>query len=65
MLHAYTAHCPYCGESFETSLDPSVQHQEYIEDCQVCCSPIIFDVVISFDSDDNVDAQVQLRRDNE
>jgi hypothetical protein len=30
--------CPYCGESMEIGLDPgSGPHQEYEEDCQVCC----------------------------
>ncbi len=32
--------CPYCGESVEITLDPgSGTHQQYIEDCQVCCRP--------------------------
>ena len=34
--------CPYCGESTEVALDPgSGSEQEYIEDCQVCCRPIL------------------------
>jgi hypothetical protein len=32
--------CPYCGEVIEIVVDPSVDHQEYIEDCSVCCRPI-------------------------
>jgi len=32
--------CPYCGESFETSVDVSGGDQVYIEDCAVCCRPI-------------------------
>jgi hypothetical protein len=32
--------CPYCGESVEISLDPgSGDHQDYVEDCEVCCRP--------------------------
>lgn len=32
--------CPYCGEPVEITLDPgSGEHQEYIEDCSVCCRP--------------------------
>jgi hypothetical protein len=35
-----TVRCPYCGELNEIGLDPgSGQHQEYVEDCQVCCRP--------------------------
>jgi transposase-like protein len=32
--------CPYCGETSVIALDPgSGTHQEYVEDCQVCCQP--------------------------
>jgi hypothetical protein len=34
------AWCPYCGEPCELTLDPGGgAHQEYIEDCPVCCRP--------------------------
>jgi hypothetical protein len=36
--------CPYCGETIEVVIDRSLPHQNYIEDCQVCCRPIVFDV---------------------
>ena len=36
--------CPYCGEEIEVFLDGSVEHQEYVEDCSVCCRPILFTV---------------------
>ncbi|WP_444883795.1 CPXCG motif-containing cysteine-rich protein [Microbulbifer sp. PSTR4-B] len=39
-----TIQCPYCGEHFSTLIDISVLPQEYIEDCQVCCKPIVFHV---------------------
>ena len=39
--------CPYCGEVIDILIDRSVQHQNYIEDCQVCCRPITFDVVVA------------------
>lgn len=32
--------CPYCMAEISMLLDPSVPHQEYIEDCEVCCNPI-------------------------
>ncbi len=32
--------CPYCGEPIQLLVDCSVSHQEYIEDCSVCCQPI-------------------------
>jgi len=34
--------CPYCGETFNTTLDWSAGAQEYTEDCAVCCRPIVF-----------------------
>lgn len=32
--------CPHCGESITLLLDLSVESQEYIEDCSVCCQPM-------------------------
>ena len=43
--------CPYCGERIHVLLDPSVPHQNYIEDCQVCCRPITFDVTVDHDDE--------------
>ena len=37
-----TIHCPYCGEPNRVLLDPGEAEQSYIEDCQVCCRPIVF-----------------------
>jgi len=39
--------CPYCGEVITVLIDDSVPHQRYIEDCQVCCRPIEFDVSVN------------------
>jgi hypothetical protein len=33
--------CPYCWESIEVELDLSVAEQQYVEDCSVCCRPIV------------------------
>ena len=49
-----TISCPYCGELINVLLDHSDANQEYIEDCQVCCRPIIFSVVLATDGDPNV-----------
>jgi hypothetical protein len=32
--------CPHCGETITLLLDLSVDSQEYIEDCSVCCQPM-------------------------
>jgi hypothetical protein len=41
--------CPYCGESIEVLIDQEEVGQQYIEDCQVCCRPIIFSIATSID----------------
>jgi hypothetical protein len=32
--------CPWCGEIYGSMLDLTDASRAYIEDCQVCCSPI-------------------------
>ncbi len=32
--------CPYCWQTISMLLDLSVDEQEYVEDCEVCCRPI-------------------------
>ena len=32
--------CPHCWEDISMLLDSSMPKQIYIEDCEVCCSPI-------------------------
>ena len=41
--------CPYCGESISVLVDDSVPEQSYVEDCQVCCRPIVLDVTVGSD----------------
>ncbi|WP_394753285.1 CPXCG motif-containing cysteine-rich protein [Crenothrix sp.] len=43
-LQTKSIQCPYCGEQIEVIVDCSVNNQEYVEDCSVCCKPIIFSV---------------------
>lgn len=54
--------CPYCGESFETNVDASAGNQEYIEDCYVCCRPIVF--CLAADADGSV-VNLETRREEE
>jgi hypothetical protein len=62
LVQEYRANCPYCGESFTTLVDLSVGDQEYIEDCQICCRPIVFNIEIDNITDD---ARIRLRTENE
>ena len=43
--------CPYCGETFTIVVDRSAGSQRYIEDCAVCCRPVLFDIGIDADGD--------------
>ena len=43
--------CPYCGETFETEIDSSGGNQDYVEDCYVCCRPILFRVEVDVDGE--------------
>jgi len=38
--------CPYCWQPITMLLDLSVSRQQYVEDCEICCRPIL----ISYDS---------------
>lgn len=33
--------CPHCGAAITVLVDCSVVSQEYIEDCEVCCRPML------------------------
>jgi hypothetical protein len=44
--------CPYCSQSQDTLVDCSISEQQYVEDCQVCCSPIVLNITL--DPDDTV-----------
>lgn len=61
MIEAINISCPYCGEVFETTADCSAGDQEYIEDCQVCCRPILIALHVS----DTTLINVEAKRDDE
>ena len=50
-------HCPYCGEQISVIVDDSVTEQQYTEDCQVCCRPMLIDVAVGHDGSLRVDAR--------
>ena len=61
-MFATTAHiyCPYCGENIELVIDGSLEQQQYIEDCSVCCRPMELSVTVTGD-----EVSVLARRDDE
>jgi hypothetical protein len=38
--------CPHCWENQLKMIDPSIEKQNFIEDCEVCCNPLEFDLSI-------------------
>lgn len=54
-----TVQCPYCWENFVLLVDGSVESQEYVEDCEVCCRPIDFSIRIGEDDQATVQARTQ------
>ena len=62
MLDEFTIDCPWCGEQFVTLVDTSIDNQTYVEDCQICCQPIVF--VVSLDTISG-QTTLQTRREND
>jgi hypothetical protein len=56
MLQEIPISCPYCGEVITILVDESVDEQQYIEDCQVCCRPMDIRVHISANGSLRVEA---------
>ncbi len=53
--------CPYCWEGIAIIVDTSIDEQEYVEDCSVCCRPILLHCV----SQSQRVIDVQARAENE
>lgn len=50
-------HRPYCSEEIEFTIDCSILQQKHVEDCQVCCQPIIAITEVG----DDCSAQLRVR----
>ena len=37
---------PYCWQNQLKMVDPSIENQNFIEDCEVCCNPIDFHIKV-------------------
>lgn len=40
-----TVTCPHCWEQIVLEFDLSVEGQTYVEDCPVCCAPMVISYV--------------------
>jgi hypothetical protein len=61
-LDSWDIACPYCGEGITIVIDRTAGSQQYIEDCAVCCRPVLLDIVV--DSEGDI-AEVRVRRDDD
>lgn len=59
LLETERAQCPYCWSEIELLIDLSAGSQEYVEDCFVCCRPILVNLTV-----DGEDFQVDLMQEN-
>jgi len=57
LLQETIINCPYCGEPITILLDGSIEEQQYIEDCQVCCRPMDIHVSVAADGSCQVEAR--------
>lgn len=55
LLQSVGIECPYCAEPIEIVVDASVEQQQYVEDCSVCCRPLHLTIHVR----DSGDIQVQ------
>lgn len=60
MFEQIPIRCPYCAQPQAVEPEPSDRTVEYVEDCVVCCRPIVFRVSYG---DNGVD--VEVRREND
>jgi len=40
-VQSYLLDCPWCGAQTEVTADFSAGNQTFVQDCVVCCSPIL------------------------
>ena len=58
MLQAtYFIACPYCLEQMQITIDLSAGSQTYVEDCEVCCRPVLLDIRLDGDEVTGVSAE--------
>lgn len=55
MQHEACYLCDSCGEEIVVPLDLSAgNHQEYVEDCPVCCRPNVIQVTVEADGETRI-----------
>ena len=57
----YYLSCPYCLEQLGMLVDLTINSQEYVEDCEVCCQPILLKITI----EDGKISTIEANREND
>jgi hypothetical protein len=55
--------CPWCGEAIELTVDCSYGEHRYVEDCAVCCAPML--VSVRFPAGPGTTPLVEVCREND
>lgn len=63
-LQERSAMCPYCGEKISLLLDCTQAGDSYVEDCSVCCQPILVSLYSGEGTGDGNNLQFQLSAEN-
>ena len=58
-LESVLIDCPVCGEAIEIMVDTSVARQTYVEDCSVCCRPLVIAAQVDADGAPWVDVRFE------
>ena len=45
----YFFNCPHCWQNQIKVIDPSIEVQNFIEDCEICCNPLEFKIKLEND----------------
>ena len=63
LLEMIATTCPYCGEPLALLVDASAGPQAGVEDCAVCCRPMLVEMEV--DAMDAGGMRVRVRRDDD
>jgi len=55
-LEPFSVQCPHCWQPIDINVDASAASQTYVEDCQVCCRPMVITVTVEDGEVVSVDA---------
>ncbi|MCG8477291.1 MAG: CPXCG motif-containing cysteine-rich protein [Cytophagales bacterium] len=45
-MEEYFYKCPCCWQQVSILVDKSVEKQSFVEDCELCCRPLQFDIEV-------------------